>query len=74
MIYQAVSDVLGQEQGAKVTISVPSGETLARKTVNPMLGIIGGISIIGTTGIVEPMSEEAFKNSLVPQIQLVRAQ
>ncbi len=74
MILRAVREVLGDIGGATVTISVPKGEKLATKTMNPLLGIIGGISIIGTTGIVEPMSEEAFKNSLVPQINMVRAQ
>lgn len=74
MILNAVREVLGDACGATVIISVPEGEKLAVKTMNPLLGIIGGISIIGTTGIVEPMSEEAFKNSLVPQINMVRAQ
>jgi cobalt-precorrin-5B (C1)-methyltransferase len=73
MITQAVRDVLHDQQGAIVTISIPNGEKLAARTLNPTLGISGGLSIIGTTGIVEPMSEEAFKNSLVPQISVVQA-
>ncbi len=73
MITKAVADCLPPGKGAIVTISVPDGKALAARTLNPVLGIVGGISIIGTTGIVEPMSEEAFKNSLVPQISVVQA-
>ncbi len=57
----------------EVEISVPAGVELAKKTLNPILGIEGGISIIGTTGVLRPMSEEAFKNSLVPQIDVALA-
>jgi cobalt-precorrin-5B (C1)-methyltransferase len=73
MIMQAIQDVLPAGHGVTVTISIPEGEKLAKRTLNPTLGIIGGLSIIGTTGIVEPMSEEAFKNSLSPQISMVKA-
>ena len=73
MIMQAVHDVLPAGFGANVIISLPDGQRLAKRTLNPNLGIIGGLSIIGTTGIVEPMSEEAFKNSLSPQISVVKA-
>ncbi|MHB8172654.1 MAG: cobalt-precorrin-5B (C(1))-methyltransferase CbiD [Thermincolia bacterium] len=73
MIVTAVSSVLPPGQGAEVIIQVPRGEEMARRTLNPKLGIIGGISILGTSGIVRPMSEEAFKNSLVPQIDVALA-
>lgn len=73
MILAAVRDALPPGWGAVVTVSIPGGEALAARTLNPVLGIAGGLSIIGTTGIVEPMSEEAFKNSLAPQISVVKA-
>lgn len=73
MILHAVQGVLPPNLGAIVTISVPGGKELAARTLNPTLGIVGGLSILGTNGIVHPMSEEAFKNSLIPQISVVRA-
>ena len=59
--------------GLEVEISIPAGVELAKKTLNPILGVEGGLSIIGTTGVLRPMSEEAFKNSLIPQIDVAKA-
>ena len=59
--------------GLEVEISIPDGVELAKKTLNPILGVEGGLSIIGSTGVLRPMSEEAFKNSLVPQIDVAKA-
>lgn len=74
MIAQVLAELLPPELQAEVEISIPGGAELARRTLNPSLGIAGGLSIIGTTGIVEPMSEEAFKNSLAPQLRVAQAQ
>ncbi|WP_346354303.1 cobalt-precorrin-5B (C(1))-methyltransferase CbiD [Azotosporobacter soli] len=74
MIEEGVRSIIGPARGAVIRISIPGGEKLARRTLNPSLGIEGGLSVIGTTGIVEPMSEEAFKDSLTPQIDVALAQ
>lgn len=60
-------------RGATVRLHVPGGEEAARKTLNPRLGVVGGISILGTTGRVEPWSVEAMRDSLVPQLDVAAA-
>ena len=73
MILSEVSSLLREDQGLEVIITVPNGEALAEKTFNPRLGILGGISILGTTGIVEPKSIDAYTTSLSLQLDVIRA-
>lgn len=73
MIRENVEEIcrkLGYEGGLSVTISIPGGEALAMKTFNPRLGIVGGISVLGTSGIVEPMSEEALIQTIRVDIKM----
>ena len=62
------------KNGFEVLISAPEGKKIAKRTFNPQIGIVGGISIIGTTGIVEPKSTEAYKVSLSLQLDVLKAQ
>ncbi|MGN1417056.1 MAG: cobalt-precorrin-5B (C(1))-methyltransferase CbiD [Oscillospiraceae bacterium] len=77
MIAAAVSDIArkhGYEGGFEVMISVPEGEKVAAKTYNPRMGIEGGISILGTTGIVEPMSNSAVIGTIRAEESMRRAE
>jgi cobalt-precorrin-5B (C1)-methyltransferase len=66
---QEVSAAAGYQGGLRVVVSIPAGRELAKKTFNPKLGIVGGISVIGTTGIVEPMSSKALFDTIVLEIR-----
>ena len=76
MIKQAIDEIIGQQKnsyGLSVTISVPKGEEISKRTDNPRLGIIGGISILGTTGIVIPYSTASFAASIRQSIDVSKA-
>jgi cobalt-precorrin-5B (C1)-methyltransferase len=72
MITQAVREVT--DRGLRVVVSVPDGEKRAKKTTNARLGILGGISILGTTGIVRPFSTESWRASVVQAVSVMAAQ
>ena len=63
----------GYNGGMAVEIIIPKGAELAHKTYNPRLGIVGGISVLGTSGIVEPMSEQALIDSIKVEMNMLKA-
>ncbi len=73
MIAQAVHEVAGEGADIEVEVSVPAGASLAAKTLNPRLGIVNGISILGTTGVVIPYSCSAWIHSIHRGIDVARA-
>jgi cobalt-precorrin-5B (C1)-methyltransferase len=75
MIQQAVGESVDlNTRGVRVVISVPDGEKMARKTTNKRLGILGGISILGTTGIVRPFSTASWRASVEQAVSVMAAQ
>lgn len=70
---ETVMEAYGYEGGLIVTISAPDGERCAARTFNPALGITGGISILGTSGIVEPMSEKALVDTIALELRMQAA-
>ena len=73
MIKKNLENKVPEGKSVKVTISIPKGREIAKNTMNPKLGIIDGISVLGTTGIARSMSSEAYKNSIVTQIDVAIA-
>ena len=69
-----VCRLLDYQGGLQIEISVPGGEELAQQTFNPRLGIVGGISILGTSGIVEPMSNQAILDTIRVELNQRKAQ
>ncbi len=72
MILEEACAVLPPGKGVEIEINIPDGERLTQKTLNARLGITGGLSILGTSGLVEPMSEQSYKDTLALELKAVR--
>lgn len=75
MIVREIKKILKKhgKTGIEIELSVPNGKKIAAKTLNEKLGVVGGISILGTTGEMRPMSSQRWKKSLIPQIDIALA-
>ena len=73
MITSVVNEILeGIDEKVIITIYIPEGRAKALKTYNPKMGVIGGISVLGTTGIVKAMSEDALKKSMFAELRVMK--
>jgi cobalamin biosynthesis protein CbiD len=73
-VQRCIPELDTDETELLIELSIPGGAEVAAKTYNPRLGIKGGISILGTSGLVRPMSEDAWQESLLTELRMVRAQ
>jgi len=73
MIEQAVGQIFSGETGLRLTLSIPDGEQRAAKTLNAKLGILGGLSLLGTTGVVTPLSHAAWTDTIDVEIDVAQA-
>jgi cobalt-precorrin-5B (C1)-methyltransferase len=74
MILKSLQQYLPEGKGLEVIISIPQGREVAQRTMNPRLGIVDGISILGTTGIARPMSQKSYQESLKCQLDVALAE
>lgn len=73
MIIDAIASVFPEKTGLRLILSIPDGEKRAEKTLNAKLGIVGGLSLLGTTGVVTPLSHKAWTDTLDVEIDVALA-